>query len=224
MRARHHCFGLIAALWAGAFLPSALGAAGSGGDAATLYRITPATAARTALERLAAAEPKNAPARYYLGLTLMHQGGPTAFAAAAPWLKQATELDPQRAAYFADYGGVCMKLANQHQSLDWALKGRDALERAAALDPGDLASREILVQFYGQAPWPVGNTMKARAHAGEIGRRDPRRGARAWVMLGRLLEKKSEVALAKSSYQKALDLAPGDPDARQALARLGVKP
>jgi len=207
VRAHPPCFGLIAALWAGTLLPAA-----------------PAPAPAAAAPSQAPAPAAAAAADYQRGVALMKQGGPTAFAEAAPWLKRATDLDPQRAPYFADYGAVCLKLANQRQSLDWALKGRDALERAAALDPGDLASREILVQFYGQAPWPVGNTMKARAHAAEIGRRDPRRGARAWVMLGRLLEKKSEVALAKSSYQKALDLAPGDPEARQALARLGAKP
>ncbi len=192
----------------------------SAGKAATAYRTQPYAAARAALERMTAADPGDAAACYYLGLTLLHHGGPTAPADAAPWLEKAVRLAPAQAAYFADYGGVCLKLADEHRSLDWALRGRDALERAAALDAGDLASREALVLFFGQAPWPVGNTLKARTYATEIGRRDPARGARSWISLGHLLEDKGDAPSARAAYRRALELEPANAAAQSALKRL----
>jgi tetratricopeptide (TPR) repeat protein len=211
---------LALALATGPARAAAAAGAASGGDAAVVYRTQPYATARAALERLTAEHPADGAACYYLGLTLLHHGGPRALDEAEPWLAKAVRLGPAEAAWFADYGGVCLKLADRERSLDWALRGRDALERAAALDPGDLASREALVLFYGQAPWPVGNTLKARTHAAEIGRRDPARGARAWVSLGRLLETKGDAASARAAYRRALELEPGNAAARAAVQRI----
>ncbi len=221
MRAPFSRLGWVLALGLAAATARGGGAPADAADAAAVvYRTQPYAAARAALERMAAAQPANAAACYYLGLSVLHHGGPSALDDAAPWLEKAVRLNPAVAAWFADYGGVCLKLADRKRSLDWALRGRDALERAATLDPGDLASREALVLFYGQAPWPVGSTLKARTHAAEIGRRDPARGARSWVSLGRLLEAKGDAASARAAYRRALELVPADAAAQAAVRRL----
>ncbi len=186
--------------------------------AVALYRSRRYLEAQSALTAIVAAEPRNARACHYLGLALRRAGGDRALDQALPWLRKAAELAPGNAGYVGDYGGACLELADRHGSFMLATRGRDALERAVALDPGDLAARTGLMQFYARAPWPLGDSQRARREAAEIGRRSPSRGARAWELLGRIRDREGDRDGARSAYREALRLEPKSPSAAAALA------
>jgi len=152
-------------------------------DAIALYRDKKYPEARAALEKLTAAEPANAAAAYYYGMTLRRRGDNTAIDDAVPWLAKAVELEPDNATYLADFGGSSMQLAGKTRSLSAANRGRDAMIKAIGLNPDNLQAREGLMQFYSQAPWPIGSSSKAYAQAEEIRKRDASRGLAALIAL-----------------------------------------
>jgi tetratricopeptide (TPR) repeat protein len=144
-------------------------------DAIALYKVKKIPEARAALEKITAAEPTNAEACYYLGLTLVRTHDPALLETAVNWLKQAAELQPDNTTYLFEYGGNSLNLAGKTRSLGAANRGRDALEKVIKLDPAHLNAREALYQFYDQAPWPIGSSSKANAQLDEIRKRDPNR-------------------------------------------------
>lgn len=133
--------------------------------------------AQDALEKVVAADPKNAAACHELGLLLKQRNDNGSFEAAVKWLAKAVELDPNNALYLGDFGGSSLQLASRSNSISAATKGRDAMEKAVALDPEYLDAREGLVQFYLRAPWPLGSSTRAETHLAEIRKRDPDRAA-----------------------------------------------
>ncbi|PHX84711.1 MAG: hypothetical protein CK538_10665, partial [Opitutia bacterium] len=64
-----------------------------------LYAAKKYPEARLALEKITAAEPKNAAAAYYYGMTIRRRGDTTALADAVPWLAKAAELEPTNPTY-----------------------------------------------------------------------------------------------------------------------------
>ena len=76
------------------------------------------------------------------------------------------------------------------------------MARAIAANPADLEAREGLMQFYAKAPWPLGDPDKALAMAGEIAKRDPKRGVEAYrsieVLFGRNGRKEQAVAASQA--------------------------
>lgn len=145
------------------------------GPAVQLYEAHRYPEARDALEKVVAAEPGNAPACHYLGLTWKLRGDTEAFERAVKWLARAVELEPNNATYLADFGGTSLQLAGRSRSVSAATKGRDALEKSLTLDPANIDAREGLYQFYTQAPWPIGSGSKAATHLAEIQHRAPDR-------------------------------------------------
>lgn len=141
--------------------------------AIALYNAREYPAARAALEKIAAAEPDNAAACYYLGEVLLLRGDSRALDEAIRWLEKAATLEPTNADYLADFGGASLQLAGRNNSFTAAIKGRDAMEASLRIDPGNLDAREGLMQFYQRAPWPLGSSAKADAQLEEIRRRDP---------------------------------------------------
>lgn len=133
-------------------------------------------AARGALEHITAREPANAAAHYYLGQTLRQFGRNDTLEAAVAALGRSVALAPKNAEYHADLGGALLQLAQKERSLLAARRGRDELEKALQLDPNDLDTRQALIEFYLQAPWPLGSAAKAAAQVREIARVDPVRG------------------------------------------------
>ncbi len=156
-------------------LVSAAGAATPLEEAIALYRKKIYPDARAALEKIATAEPNNAVACYYLGMTLRHRGDATALDDATKWLEKATTLEPKNATYLADYGGTSMQLASKNRSYSAATKGRDAMEKSLLLNPENLDARQGLWRFYTEAPWPLGSSSKAATQLEEIRKRDPER-------------------------------------------------
>ncbi|MEO7413200.1 MAG: tetratricopeptide repeat protein [Opitutaceae bacterium] len=147
-------------------------------DAIGLYKQKKYPDARAALEQLANAEPNNAAASYYLGMTLMRRGDGDALEDALPWLEKATKLEPGNATYLADYGGIAMSVADKRHSLSsigLVKKGRDAMEKSLTIRPDNLDARVGLWRFYSEAPLGLGDSGKAAAHLEEIRKVEPKR-------------------------------------------------
>lgn len=167
-----------------AFVPMVAWSASLGqAEAVRAYESGDYATARAAFERLVAAEPENAAAHYYLGQIVRQLGNAAALEAAIPRLERAVALAPDNAEYHADLGGVLLQLAQKKRSLLMARRGRNELEETLRLDPSDTDTRHALFVFYLEAPWPLSDAAKARAHGREIARADPPRGA---ALLSRL--------------------------------------
>lgn len=185
-------------------------------DAITLYEAKKYPEARAALEKLTAAEPNNAAAAYYYGMTLRRRGDGKAIEDAVPWLAKAVELEPNNATYLADFGGSSLQLANKKSSISAANRGRDAMIRSLELNPDNLDAREGLMQFYAQAPFIVGGSMsKALAQAEEIRKRDAVRGLNAMVTVKVTDKKYAEAAALCEAHLKT------SPDFYPALYQIG---
>src|SRR5687768_15401815 len=94
--------------------------------------------ARAALEKIVAADPKNAEACHQLGLVLKRRHDNAAWADALKWLARAVELAPTNPVYLADFGGTSLQYASRTNSYTAATTGRDAMLKAVALNPDHL--------------------------------------------------------------------------------------
>jgi len=146
-------------------------------DAIALYKEKKLPEARSAFEKIAAAEPQNSTACLYLGKTLLDANDPALQENAIAWLGKAVELAPNDVNSLFEYGEASLKFARKNRSLSPANRGRDALEKIVQLDPAHVNARAELYQFYQEAPWPIGNNSKASIHLEEIRKRDPDRAA-----------------------------------------------
>lgn len=142
-------------------------------EALTLFAAKRYPEARERLEKIVAADPRIAKACHYLGRTIIARNDTPALEEGVKWLAKAVELEPDNASYLGVYGGTSLQLAGRTNSLSAASKGREAMERALALDPNYLEAREGLFQFYQRAPWPIGSSAKAEVQLAEIRKRDP---------------------------------------------------
>lgn len=192
--------------------PLAALAAASLADAVALYKGKHYPEAEAILEPLAAAEPANAEAAYFLGMTFLRAGGPAALDSAHVWLGKAVKLKPDDAGYLAEYAGVCLLLADRDSSFSLALEGRDDMAQAIAKNPDDIEAKEGLMRFYAKAPWPLGDSAKAMALAADIARRDPKKGVREYDSLIATFSKagRSEDAAAATRAEQSLAHPKGD--------------
>ena len=130
----------------------------------------------------------------------------------------ALALAPDLAAVQRVAGQAYLSHAREHPSLGAIRKvktGRAALERAIALDPGDLDARRTLMQFLLQAPAIVGgNREQAAAQADEIAGRDAVLGLVARIELADADRKKRDVA---GLFERALALVGTAADSTGAL-------
>jgi tetratricopeptide (TPR) repeat protein len=191
-------------------------------DAAiALYLSKDFAGAEMALRKIVASDPKNAAACYYLGMSVQQRQDARSLDESLPWIEKAVQLDPKNALYVGDYGGTCFMLADRDRSYHFAVTGRDSMIKAIALNPDNLPARDGLMQFYARAPWPLGSTSKAFFQAEEIGIRDANRGARAYLKLEQIFEKKKDLRQAREACKGALNLDPDNAAANEAIRRLG---
>lgn len=207
---------LASRFWIGVLLGACAGACAAAppaplADAVALFRQKKYPEAKAVLEPLVAADPSNAAASYYLGMTLLRAGGPSSLDSAQVLLARAVRLAPGDAGFLADYAGVCLLMADRDNSFGLAVEGRDAMTRAIAANPADLEAREGLMQFYAKAPWPLGDPDKALELAAEIARRDPKRGIAAYRSAEALLRRNGLDKEALAAGQAAQRLAQGPP-------------
>lgn len=137
----------------------------------------------------------------------------------------AAAVAPRTSAVQLVVGQAYLSHARAHPSLGAigkVKKGRAAVERAIALDPGNLDARGTLLQFLLQAPGIVGGSRAgARTQALEIERRDRERGLLARLAVAAAGGKREEIL---EVYDDALPLMglPGDTSAVLAGAFLGA--
>jgi tetratricopeptide (TPR) repeat protein len=203
------CAGLLAGLWCG---PLPVASAAPLDDGRALYRQKKYAEARAVLEPLVAADPSNAAATYFLGMTVLRAGGPGALDSSRTLLGKAVKLAPGNAGYLSDYAGVCLLLADRDNSFGLALEGSSAMSRAIEANPDDLEAREGLMQFYAKAPWPLGDPPKALAMAGEIAKRDPKRGLAAYLSIAAIFDRRGLKEDALAANRAAQSLAPARKD------------
>ena len=189
-------------------------------SAVKLYRARRFSEAAVALERIVAAQPQNADACHVLGLALSRAGGDHPLEDALVWLERAAQLAPTNADFLGDYGGTCLQIADRSRSFAYAVRGRDAMEKALALDPRQLDCRDGLMRFYAKAPWPLGDAAEALRQAGQIAAQDRPRGLRACLDLERIFENSHAQSAARDACAAALEIAPGNREAETARARL----
>lgn len=137
------------------------------------------TEARAVLEPLGKTDPQ---AAWYLGQIAMQQSDA---GKAADWFETAVHLNPRSSVYY-DWLGRAYGEQAQHASklkLPFlAKKTKSAWDKSIELDPNNLDARSDMILYYLGAPGFLGGGKdKARAEAQEIKRRNPYRGAAAFI-------------------------------------------
>jgi tetratricopeptide (TPR) repeat protein len=171
--------------------------------------------ARKFFEPYAAKNPKDADAAFHLGRTLFalrqHEE-------AAEQLERAAVLAPHRSDVQVELGrayGQAALRANILRQAGLAKKTREAWEKAVALDANNLEARDLLIQYYLNAPGFMGGGVdKARAEAAEIRKRDAARGHQAFATIA--LSQK-DLAAAERELKAAVQAAPANPRPRLLL-------
>ncbi len=190
-------------------------------DATALYKSKQYPEARAAFEKIAAAEPNNAAAHYFLGVLAEKRGDTDE---AVRLLETATTLDPRNSTYFLELGGAygtAIDKAGMFSKLGLAKKCGVALERAVALAPDSIDARNGLISFYRSAPSFAGGSMsKAYEQAAEIKKRDPTVGAYAYGQLY-LADKKYDDAF--NVLETALKTAPDNYLALYSIGRTAAQ-
>ena len=140
--------------------------------------------ARTQFDAIAAAEPTNAAAAYYLGRVAIVDGNANA---AVRWLERAVKLEPSVAEHHRWLGRAYsrqVQRAGRFKQLGLAKKIRHSFETAVRLAPDAVEARRDLMQFHLVAPGIAGgDTDEAKRQARAIGERNPMLGrvAAGWV-------------------------------------------
>jgi len=174
--------------------------------------------ARRELDATVRAQPDHALAHHYLGRIAIHE---TRFQDAITHLQRAAELEPSVAEHQILLGRAYGQLAVRSgltKKLGLAKRARTALERAVELDPTNVEARSGLIQFHLLAPGLAGgSSSKARAHADEIAKQSPFRGAlaRAWIA-----EDRKDYDRAAREYRDAITRAPDSLISYWGLAQL----
>jgi len=192
---------------AGALLALAASASAQNGDSGVAsFDAHRYADARRELEIALRTHPNDARAHHYLGRIAMNE---TRFGDAITHLQKAAELEPSVAEHQILLGRAYGQMAVRSgltRKFGLAKRARVALERAVELDPASIEARSGLIQFHLLAPGLVGgSSSKARAHAAEIAKRSPFRGAlaRAWIA-----EDRKKYDEAAREYRDAIARAP----------------
>lgn len=184
--------------------------------ATELFNQRKAAEAQKAFEALAAADPKDAEAQFYLGRLALQRND---HEKAVSILEKALALAPNDARIHLRLGdayGISAQKAGFLSKMSLAGKCRTSYEKAVELDPKSLDARFSLMGYYQQAPGIVGGGMdKAHAQAQEIKKLDELRGRQAVAGLY-LAEKKYAEAFAE--FDAVLQ---GKPDDYSALFQVG---
>jgi len=175
-------------------------------------------AARNQFKAIAAAEPANASAAYYLGRVAIVDGNA---GDAVRWLERAVKLEPDVAAYHHWLGRAYsreVQRVGKFKALGLAKKIRRSFETAVRLDPNDVEARRDLMQFHLIAPGIAGGDKdEARKQARAIAERNPMLGR---VAAGWLAEEAKKDEAAVREFEAAIAQYPDSATPYMALGGL----
>jgi tetratricopeptide (TPR) repeat protein len=175
-------------------------------QARALYAAKQYPEARAVLEKLAAAEPQNAEARFYLGDLAQKRGDTDE---QVNQLEQAVALAPNNATYLVALGGAYGEAAQKagiFSKLGFAKKCLASFQKAVEIEPKNVDAHQALWSFYRAAPsFAGGGHDKAVVEAEEIRKLDPVAGATA---LGQLYVDDKKVDEAFALFVETLKTAP----------------
>lgn len=172
-------FGLTVA---GAMVAAAvLAGAAEGSPGLECYKSKDWAGAIAAFEPVLAADPTNEEALFYTGKAILQQ---ERFEEALPYFERLTAAHPDNADYWMWLGraaGLSASEASVFRAKRFVNVMKDAFDRALSIDPGHGPTLIALVQFYAEAPFIVGGSMrKSRRHAERAADADPVYGEMAW--------------------------------------------
>jgi tetratricopeptide (TPR) repeat protein len=177
--------------------------------------------AAEAFSKIAAADPQNAGAQFYLGVLADKRGENEE---AVRHLETAVQLAPENSEYHTELGGAygdAAKSSGMLASLTWARKCVAALNKAVDLDPNNLAARNGLITFHRTAPPIAGGSIEqAYIQAHEIRKRDLTTGS---VILGQLYLSDRKYAEAFEVYEAVLQVRPDDYQALYLIGRTAAE-
>lgn len=157
------------------------------------------------------AQPAPVPAPPSLGAQVRAAIGRGDYDRAISLAETAAKADPKSSDAQLWLGRACGEKARQASVLSaygLARKARAAWEKAVALDPGNVAARADLVEYYVRAPGIVGgDAAEARRQADEILKRNPARGHLAW---GTIHEAGKDWAKAEAEFRLAAETEGAD--------------
>lgn len=191
--------GLLSLLVFSAFLASAADVQ----RAEALYHKTEYEAA---LKLVKDAPATDGPAQYLAGRSLFMMGE---FKKASDVLEKAVAANPDNSDYALWLGrayGRRAETASPFTAPGLAVKARNSLEKAVALNGKNLEAVNDLLEYYLQAPGFLGGGMeKATSLVSNIGRVDP---VEVHYALARIAERKKEYSQAETQLRRAAELAP----------------
>jgi len=152
-------------------------AAQSPAEAVALFEQGKSAEAEMAFQKIAASNPKNAQAQFYLGRLAFGRGNSES---AEEYLEKAIALEPRNSEYHLWLGrvvGMEAQKASLFGKASLAKRTKAEFEKAVELDPNNLEARSSLIDYYVVAPGIMGGSIeKAEQQAAEITKRDPIRG------------------------------------------------
>jgi len=176
--------------------------------------------AEAMLDKVIAAEPRNAEAWSYLGQIHLERNEAEK---SVDTMERAAALDPKNSRYqrmLGDAYGLSALKAGLFSKLGWATKCKAAYDKAVELDPTSIHARLSLMEFCRQAPGFIGGGLpKAYEQAAEIKKLDSARGRQAYAGLY-VSEKKYPEAF--GLYEEVLRDHPGDDEALYEIGRLSA--
>lgn len=173
--------------------------------------------ARTELEALVRANPRDANATYYLGRVAERQ---ERTGEAVDWFEKAVALDDRRSDFHL-WLGIALGTETMHASKFrqpfLARRVKTEFERAVALDPRSVQARQGLLRFYVFAPAMMGGGMdRAREQAAAIAAFSPMQGHLAAAFIAQRMK---DTAGVLREYEAAVATSP---DSAAGYLALGV--
>lgn len=162
--------------------------------------------AQVLLDRAVQADPHNAEAWYEMGLLQKATGN---LQKALEYADKSIQINPGKASYHVLRGntlGPLAQQANMFRALGLAKDGREALEKAVQLEPGNRTAVLALFNWYFNVPAVGGGSLdKAKALAERTQALDP---SRSHYMKGQVFQRQKNPGSAQAEYRLALAADP----------------
>jgi len=174
--------------------------------------------ARAEFQQVLEADPQNADALYFMGLSHFSSGETET---ALDFYSRGRDAHPDEAR-FHSMRGHCLNMLGQNKPMNEAMlmfmEGLEEYRTAVRLDEFDIEGHYGLAQYYAHAPAMAGGSMPlAEEHAGIVMSIDEARGNGLMAMLKQLQGLNDE---AKAYAEKALELDPNNYEGKRILNSL----